>query len=73
MLPFSKMPKFEEIHPNRILLIYGAKDPYFSSQILEDYKSHYPTLKSQEIAEAGHMPHYERADVVNPLIADFLK
>ncbi|MEJ0031863.1 MAG: alpha/beta hydrolase [Bacteroidota bacterium] len=73
MQPYSKMSKFEEIDPDRVLLIYGARDPYFSPQILEDYKHHYPTLKSAEVADAGHMPHYERAEVVNPLIGDFLK
>ena len=73
MQPYSKLSKLEEIYPNRILLMYGSKDPYFSAGIAEVYQRHYPTLKTKEIPEAGHMPHLERAEVVNPVILDFLK
>ena len=73
MLPYNKLAKLEEIYPMRMLLIYGAKDPYFSAEIAEVYKRHYPTLKTTVIEEAGHMPHLERPEEVNPVIASFLK
>ncbi|RFS19556.1 alpha/beta hydrolase [Chitinophaga silvatica] len=73
MLNKSQLHFLSAIQPNSILLIYGDSDPFFPIQKLEDYKKLYPTLISKKITNAGHMPHYEQPDQVNPLIKDFLK
>jgi pimeloyl-ACP methyl ester carboxylesterase len=73
MLNKSQLHFLLNIPPNRILLIYGDSDPFFPLSKLDDYKRLYPTLISQKIISAGHMPHYEQPAQVNPIIRDFLK
>jgi pimeloyl-ACP methyl ester carboxylesterase len=73
MLPNSKMDMFQQLPPERVMLIYGANDPYFSSSILQLYTDRYPSLKSHLVEGAGHMPHMEKPQVVNPLISEFLQ
>ncbi len=55
-----------------ILLIWGANDqtvPYAHSQSM---LKTIPRIEFHTIKDAGHIPHYERADVVNPLLIEFL-
>lgn len=73
MLPYSKMDMFRQLPEGSVLLIYGANDPYFNRDILGLYSASYPTLASEEIQAAGHMPHLEKPEEVNLLINQFLE
>ncbi|HEY9007936.1 alpha/beta fold hydrolase [Ohtaekwangia sp.] len=56
----------------KVLLLYGEKDPYFPSGNIALYQSLYPSIQHHAIANAGHMPHFERPAEVNPVIYTFL-
>lgn len=73
MLNKSQLHFLAAVPPNKVLLLYGDSDPFFPPQKLDDYKKLYPTLISQKITSAGHMPHYEQPAQVNPLIRNFLE
>ena len=56
-----------------ILLIWGKED---KSILLEDIRlilSILPNVEFHPIEEAAHLPHYERSDIVNPIIETFLE
>jgi pimeloyl-ACP methyl ester carboxylesterase len=60
-------------HGLPVLLIWGTKDqtiPFPTSQLVIQA---IPQAKFIPIEGAGHVPHYENADIVNPLLIDFLK
>lgn len=67
-----RMELMRQLPPNRVLLLYGANDPYFSRGILDLFNQVYPTLSAAEIPEAGHMPHYEKPEEVNLMLNEFL-
>lgn len=69
----NKVQLLEQIPPERLLLIYGANDPYFPAANVERFKTLYPTIQVKEIANAGHMPHMEKPQEVNKLIRNFLQ
>lgn len=69
----NKSAAFATLKTNSVFLIYGAQDPYFSSDQAAKLKSLLPRMESASIADAGHMPHYERPDVVNPMLLAFLE
>lgn len=73
MLNQNKMPLLSKIEQNKILLLYGDKDPYFSAPNTAVFKSHYPSLQIKEILQAGHLPHLEKPAQVNQEILTFLK
>lgn len=68
----DKTDVYSNLKTNSILLIYGEKDPYFSADQAAKLKSLHPGLKTISIAEAGHMPHFEKPESVNQLLLDFL-
>ncbi|MCP4723615.1 MAG: alpha/beta fold hydrolase, partial [bacterium] len=55
------------------LLIYGTEDKTISSSTIEKIREKIPQTKYVAIPEAGHIPQYERPDLVDPVIIDFLK
>ncbi len=58
-------------HP--ILLIWGRNDRTIPFKFNEDVRKAVPGIEFHAIDEAGHVPHYERPEVVNPLIINFIK
>ncbi|HEY9049721.1 MAG TPA: alpha/beta hydrolase [Ohtaekwangia sp.] len=56
----------------KVLLLYGEKDPYFPAGNIAIYQSLYPAIQHHAIPNAGHMPHFERPSEVNPIIYEFL-
>jgi pimeloyl-ACP methyl ester carboxylesterase len=55
------------------LLIWGREDitvPYDQSSEMVASLKH---ARFHTIEESGHVPHYENADEVNPILLDFLK
>jgi len=67
----NRLALVKQLPPNRMLIIYADRDPFIPKIHL--YEEVYPSLKSVLIREAGHMPHYEKPEEVNPVIGDFLR
>ena len=56
-----------------VLLFWGRNDntvPFEHSQVL---RAAVPHLQFHVIADCGHIPHYEKPDVVNPILLEFLR
>ena len=56
-----------------VLLIWGREDGTIPFPTSERVKAAIPHLEFQAIDEAGHLPHYEQPQVVNPLLVRFLR
>lgn len=69
----SVLHLLKDIPPGRIMLIYGKQDVYFPAEFLPRYTKFYPSMVAHAIDSAGHMPHYEKPDAVNPLLTGFLQ
>ena len=54
------------------LLIWGAEDILIPIKLSEIIREAIPRIKFERIEGAGHIPHYEKPDVVNPILIDFL-
>jgi pimeloyl-ACP methyl ester carboxylesterase len=60
----------QRAHP--VLLIWGKEDQVVPFELSEKVKALMPNLQFHAIDSAAHIPHYERPEVVNPLLIDFL-
>jgi pimeloyl-ACP methyl ester carboxylesterase len=60
----SKMP---------VLLVWGKADRDVPFSISADVLRAIPQAEFHPIEKAAHIPHYERADLVNPILVNFLK
>ncbi len=56
-----------------ILLLWGRYDQTIPLAIGEEISKLLPQADFRVIEDAGHVPHYERPDVVNPMMVEFLK
>jgi pimeloyl-ACP methyl ester carboxylesterase len=56
-----------------VLLFRGAADTTITPENIETIKKAIPTVRFHEIPEAGHVPHFERPEVVTPIVIDFLR
>ena len=54
------------------LIVWGAQDQIFSPRVGNGLKKLLRHSTMQEIPEAGHLPQWEKADVVNRIILQFL-
>jgi len=54
------------------LLIWGREDKSISSADMQQLVNLIPGIEFHIIEETGHIPMYERPDVVNPLLIEFL-
>lgn len=72
MLNQNRLDSFKSNHEIPFLLVYGSKDPFFNSKEAERYKASIPNLRVEKINDAGHMPHYEKPALVNPILYEFL-
>jgi len=54
------------------LLIWGRQDSTVSSADMDQLVRLIPGIQYHIIEDAGHIPQYERPEVVNPLLVDFL-
>lgn len=68
----NKLPLLGQLPANKVMLIYGNRDPYFPIANVDLFLKAYPTLQIREIYDAGHMPHLERPNEINQIILDFL-
>ncbi len=71
MLNQNKLGLLNQMHADKILLLYGEQDPYFPKDMVNLFQSHYPSLKSESIPLAGHLPHYEKPEAVLNSILEF--
>jgi pimeloyl-ACP methyl ester carboxylesterase len=56
-----------------ILLIWGQEDRIIPFSVCEKIRAALPQAEFHLIEDAGHIPHYEKPEVVNPLIIKFLE
>lgn len=54
------------------LLIWGKNDQTIPFKTHVKFKVAMPHLQFEAIEQSGHLPHYERSEVVNPLLINFL-
>ncbi len=55
-----------------VLLIWGKEDKIIGFSEHEKVQKAVPHLNFFAIEKAGHLPHYEKADIVNPIILNFI-
>ncbi|MEE9599519.1 MAG: alpha/beta hydrolase [Anaerolineales bacterium] len=55
-----------------VLLIWGSKDQTISEEHIQVLRELLPEMEVLIVERAGHIPHYERPEIVNPLLIDFL-
>jgi pimeloyl-ACP methyl ester carboxylesterase len=55
-----------------ILLLWGRNDQTISYDEINTFLNSIPEVEFQIIENAGHLPHYEQPDLVNPIINAFL-
>ena len=56
-----------------VLLIWGTQDKLVPFKLSEKASQILPEAEFHAIEQAGHIAHYERPEVVNPLLIEFLK
>lgn len=56
-----------------VLLFWGQNDPTVPFEHSNDLCAMIPHLQFHLIENCGHLPHYERPEVVNPLLLEFLR
>ena len=56
-----------------ILIVWGKNDMNIPVEVGEMVQSALPGSQMVVIDEAGHLPHYEQPDKVNPVLIEFLK
>lgn len=59
--------------PRRALLLWGRDDKTIPFETHARVLAAMPGIEFHAIDEAGHVPHYERPELVNPLIIEFLQ
>jgi pimeloyl-ACP methyl ester carboxylesterase len=57
----------------RSLLIWGKDDKTVPFALADGVRKAIPQIRFVPIERAGHLPHMERTDVVNPLLIEFLR
>lgn len=55
------------------LVIWGMDDPVLRPSLIEGFERCFTNLKVVRIEGCGHFPQWERPDVVNPALIEFLK
>ena len=55
-----------------ILVIWGAKDPWFPPRMAEYFRARIPGAKVAIIQDTGHFPHVEQPDLVAGLVVDVM-
>lgn len=56
-----------------VLLLRGEADQTISAKTIEKIRKVIPQAEFHPVKEAAHLPQYERPEVVNPILIDFLK
>lgn len=56
-----------------VLLVWGREDQTFPFELSAKALKLMPQAKLRGIGQAGHIPHYEQPEEVNPILVEFLK
>lgn len=56
-----------------VLMFRGDEDHTITAAHIKKIQRIMPTVEFREIVDAGHVPHYERPEKVNPFIIDFFR
>jgi pimeloyl-ACP methyl ester carboxylesterase len=56
-----------------VLIIWGAEDKTVPIEHAKGVRQAIPQARFDSIPKAGHLPHMERTDLVNPLLLEFLR
>jgi pimeloyl-ACP methyl ester carboxylesterase len=56
-----------------VMLVWGREDRTISTSEIEQVRSAIPGCAFHAVEGAGHLPHYEQAGTVNPLLLEFLE
>ncbi len=56
-----------------VLLFWGREDKTIPFENHEKVKNAIPRVELQAIEAAGHVPHFERPEMVNPRLIGFLR
>ncbi|MCJ7520559.1 MAG: alpha/beta hydrolase [Anaerolineaceae bacterium] len=54
-----------------VLIMWGKEDQTIPLEDIQKLQGLIPNYQFFPIDEAGHIPQYEKADVVNPILVDF--
>lgn len=75
VLPLNMTSNLEKIGKSdtRVLLVWGKYDPLVPPKTSEHYLKAMPQAKYVEIDSAGHLSNYERPDMFNPAVTNFLR
>lgn len=70
----SIQAEYEEVgrQDRPVLLIWGRQDRVLPFALSEQVRRLIPGVEFRAIERAGHVPHYERPEQVNPLLTEFL-
>lgn len=60
-------------HTRESLLIWGVEDRLLPLELSVIIREAFSQIRFHSIEGAGHIPHYERPEVVNPILIEFLK
>ena len=60
-------------HPRPVLAIWGKQDPNVPFELSASFMAVMPNARLLAVDEAGHLPQWERPDVVQPAIISFLR
>jgi len=75
LVKFNPLEIYETLHKSGLptLLVWGKEDQSVSYAAIVELMERLPNIQSIFIDETGHLPHYEKAEVVNPIIIQFLQ
>lgn len=75
LVTFNPLDVYESLHKSGwpTLLIWGKEDQSVPYTAILELMERLPNVESFFIDETGHLPHYEKAEVVNPMIIQFLQ
>lgn len=74
MVEMDALSEYEKLGQTEmpVLLLWGQEDATVSASDIESLQKAIPQAEFHPVEEAGHLPHYEQAGIVNPLLIEFL-
>ncbi|MGB7875080.1 MAG: alpha/beta hydrolase [Anaerolineales bacterium] len=74
MVEMDAMAEYEALDGQGlpVLLLWGREDETIGAADIELLRAAIPEAEFHPVEEAGHLPHYEQAGAVNPLLIEFL-
>lgn len=75
LVTFNPLDVYENLNKSGLptLLVWGKEDQSVSYPAIVELMERLPNIESIFIDETGHLSHYEKAEVVNPMIIQFLQ